>query len=195
MNVALRVIAVLIVILALVIGIVPQFTNCNYGNGMAAMSTPTATAGAMTMMTTASTMMNTASTMMTTAPTMAGGQAMSTKTAAKAATTTKPRCFYSARAEIAVAASLFFIGVFMFVSSRKETWRALSVLGIIQGLFAILLPTVLIGVCMASTMRCREAMEPTLYVAGGLTIAASLAALIVNEMRGRTAGRGTEPAA
>ena len=79
---------------------------------------------------------------------------------------------------------LLIIGVFMLISSRKETWRALSVLGIVEGLFVILLPTVLIGICMKNTMTCRQEMEPTLYAAGGLTIVASLAALIINELRG-----------
>jgi hypothetical protein len=174
MNVALKLIAALIMVLALVIGIVPQFTNCQYNKSMAAPATATTIAGA-------------------TATTMAGAQATTPTTAAKAATTTKPRCYYTARAEIAIGATLFIIGAFMLVSSRRETWRALSALGIVEGLFAILLPTVLIGVCMKNTMICREAMAPTLYAAGGVTIAASLAALIINELRGR-AGRGeTEP--
>jgi hypothetical protein len=173
MNVALRVIAVLIMILALVIGIVPQFTNCQYAKSM---TTPTSTTmGA------------------TTSSTMAAGQSTTGTTAAKAAaTTTKPRCFYTARAEIAIAVPLFIIGAFMFISSRRETWRALSVLGFIEGLFAILLPTVLIGVCMKNTMICREAMEPTLYATGGLTMALSAAALVINELRGRAARQNTE---
>jgi len=173
MNVALRVIAALIMILALVIGIVPQFTNCQYAKSMATPATATTMAGAATP---------------TTAATMAGAQPTTPTTAAKA-TTTKPRCYYTARAEMAVAVPLFIVGVFMFVSGRRETWRALSVLGIIEGLFSILLPTVLIGVCLKNTMICREAMEPTLYAAAGLTIAASLAALIINELRGRAARR------
>ncbi len=167
MNVALKVIAVVIIVLALVIGIVPQFTNCEYAKSMA---TPASTA-----------------TTMATPTTMMGSQSTTPTTMAKAATTTKPRCFYTARGEIAVAVPLLIIGIFMLISSRKETWRALSVLGIVEGLFVILLPTVLIGICMKSTMTCRQEMEPTLYAAGGLVIVASLAALIMNELRGRAA--------
>jgi len=170
MNMALKVIAVLIIVLALVIGIVPQFTNCQYAKSMA---TPASTATTMA------------------TPTTMAGQSITPTTAAKAAATSKPRCFYTARGEIAVAVPLLIIGIFMLVSSRKETWRALSVLGIIEGLFAILLPAVLIGVCMKSTMICRQEMEPTLYAAGGVALAASIAALIINELRGR-AGQHTE---
>jgi len=166
MNMALKVIAVLIIVLALVIGIVPQFTNCQYAKSMA---TPASTATTMA------------------TPTTMAGQSITPTTAAKAAATSKPRCFYTARGEIAVAVPLLIIGIFMLVSSRKETWRALSVLGIIEGLFAILLPAVLIGVCMKSTMICRQEMEPTLYAAGGVALAASIAALIINELRGRAA--------
>ena len=107
-----------------------------------------------------------------------------------AATTAKPRCFYTARAEIAVGVTLFFIGAFMLMGGRRETWRALSFLGLIEGIFAILLPTVLIGICMKNTMTCRQEMEPTLYAAGGVVIVLSLVALIINEMRGRNAGGG-----
>ncbi len=125
MNVVLKVVGAIIVILALVIAIVPQFTNCQYNKSMAAPTTATTMAGATT--------------------TMAGGQATTPTTVKAAATTAKPRCFYTARAEIAVGVTLFFIGAFMLMGGRRETWRALSVLGIIQGVFAILLPTVLIG--------------------------------------------------
>jgi hypothetical protein len=173
MNVVLKVVGAIIVILALVIAIVPQFTNCQYNKSMAAPTTATTMAGATT--------------------TMAGGQATTPTTVKAAATTAKPRCFYTARAEIAVGVTLFFIGAFMLMGGRRETWRALSVLGIIQGVFAILLPTVLIGICMKNTMICRQEMEPTLYAAGGVVIALSLAAFIVNEMRGRNAGGGVEP--
>lgn len=173
MNVALKVIAVVIVVLALVIGIVPQFTNCDYGKSMATPAAGTATTTAASGMTT---------------PTTMAGQSTTPTTMAKAVTTTKPRCFYTARGEIAVAVPLLIIGIFMLISSRKETWRALSVLAIVEGLFAILLPAVLIGVCLKSTMTCRQEMEPTLYAAGGLTLAVSIAALIINELRGRAAG-------
>jgi uncharacterized membrane protein YhfC len=126
--------------------------------------------------------------MMGAATTVAGGSTTPT-TAKAAATTAKPRCYYTARAEIAIAVPLFLIGLFMLISGRRETWRALSVLGLAEGLFAILLPTVLIGVCMKNTMVCKEAMEPTLYAAGGVVMAASAAALVINELRGRAARR------
>ncbi len=177
MSVALKVIAVVILLLGLVIAIVPQFTNCDYGTKM---DTTATTMGGMES---------------TTQTTMGGMESTTQTTMAMAKpATTKPVCFYTARAEIAVGAMLFVLGVFMLISSRKETWRALSVLAFLEGLFAILLPAALIGVCMMNTMVCRTSMEPLLYAAGGLTMALSLVALVGNEMRGR-GGEGMEPTA
>lgn len=153
-----KILAAVMMVLALIIGIVPQFTNCEYARSM----------------TTSSTTMAGASTSVTVA-------GMSAK--ATVAPTSKSKCLWTARAEIAVAVSLFAIGAFLFFSRRKESRRALSVLAILEGLLAILLPTVLIGLCTMSTMTCRTEMQPTLYAAGGVVIAVGLASLVWNEMR------------
>jgi hypothetical protein len=170
-----KILGVVIAVMALVIGIVPQFTNCAYGtsasgSGMAAtMKMEPAAATATTAMGQMTGMQS------TTSPTAASSTKASSSTA-------KPKCFYSARAEIALAVPLFAIGVLLFFSRRKETRRSLSIVGIIEGLFVILIPAALVGVCMSSTMKCRTTMEPVLYATGGVVIAASIAALVWNEL-------------
>lgn len=137
-----RVLAVIIVAMALIIGIVPQFTNCE-----------------------------------------ARASAMSATTASSTGSTTTMKCFWTARAEIGVAVPLFTIGGLMLLSRRRETRRALAVPAAALGIVAILLPTALIGVCTSPGAICRTALLPFMLIAGGLTVAASLALLIVNGLR------------
>jgi Kef-type K+ transport system membrane component KefB len=137
-----RVLVGVIVAMALVIGIVPQFTNCE-----------------------------------------ARGGTMSGTTASSVGSTTTMKCFWTARAEIGVALPLFVIGALMLFSRRKETRRALAVPAAALGVVAMLLPTALIGVCTSPGAICRTALLPFMLIAGGLTVAASLALLIVNELR------------
>jgi hypothetical protein len=153
-----RVLAGVIVIMALVIGIVPQFTNCE------------ARGGAMP------------GTMATPAGGSATGTAMNAAPSAGAAKP-KMKCLWTARAEIGVAVPLFAIGGLMFFSRRKETRRALFLPSAILGAAAIMLPTALIGVCAVATAVCRTSLVPSMLVAGGLTVTASLVGMAVNELR------------
>ncbi len=159
-----RVTAVLVVALALVIGIVPQFTHCK---AMTASSGSTMSMGGST--------------------TASGGGTMATGTmttgTSTAAKPTPMRCYWTARAELGLALPLAAAGVLLFVSRRKETRRALAVLIGVLGVVAMLLPTVLIGVCPQSSAVCNTAMRPTLLAAGGLTVALGLLTLIGNELR------------
>jgi len=144
-----KVAAIALVALALVIGIVPQFTHC-----------PTGAA-------------------------MAGGAMAGSATGSAAATVTQPmRCYWSARAEIGVAAPLGVVGALLFVARRRETRRALAVLAGTLGAVAMLVPTVLIGVCPTATAVCRTTMRPTLLAAGGLVVALAVVCLVLNELRG-----------
>jgi uncharacterized membrane protein YkvI len=88
--------------------------------------------------------------------------------------TTSMKCHWTAQAEIAVAIPLLAVGALMTFSKRKETFRALSISGIILGALIIALPTKLIGVCMTPTMVCRTAMQPALIGVGALAVGLSL---------------------
>lgn len=148
----------LVVALALVVGVVRQFTHCKTGSMVAA------------------------------------GAGASHVTTAAAVTPAQPmHCYWSARAEIAVALPLAAAGLLLLFSRRKESRRALWAMTGMLGAMAMLIPTVLIGVCPTPTAVCRTTMRPTLLAAGGLIVALSLAGLVVNELRdeGRTRSRLT----
>lgn len=122
-----RVIAAVIVILAVLIGLVPVFTDCeSQGRSIA----------------------------------LASGQTIPMK------------CHWTGRAELAVAVPLAGVGVLLALGRRKETQRALAIVGGLLGLMAILFPAVLIGVCASHEMICSMLMEPLLIMLGVLVLAA-----------------------
>ena len=131
-----KIAAAIIVVLALVIGILPQFTDCQ-----------------------------------------SQGKALVLQNGK----TVPMKCHWTAIAEIAMAVPLFGLGAVMSVSKRKESRRILAGLGIVLGIFVILLPTALIGVCASAEMLCNSVMKPTLILSGILIIAISLAVLIKSE--------------
>jgi hypothetical protein len=93
------------------------------------------------------------------------------------------KCYWTARAAVAVAVPLLAVALFLAFSQHRETRRALSVLGAILGGLTILLPTRLIGVCQHAGASCNLVMKPTLILAGVLVIAVALASLVVVERR------------
>ena len=97
------------------------------------------------------------------------------------------KCLYSARAEIPMGVILAFVGGFLFFSKQKETRMMLSILGVLSGLFIILLvagkglpPEPFIGVCKKPDMPCVTVMQPACYAIGIITIVTSLVALALN---------------
>ena len=88
------------------------------------------------------------------------------------------KCHWTAIAEIGMAVPLALVGVFNLTSKRKETFRNLNLLSAVLGVFVILFPTVLIGVCANPMMSCNMIMRPTLILAGTLVIGASLVTLV-----------------
>jgi len=124
----------ILVLLALLIGIVPQFTDCQ-SQGRALQ--------------------------------LANGKTVAMK------------CHWTAQAELVVAAPMLLIGAMMFRAKRKEILRNLSILGILTGVLAIALPTVLIGVCASDEMMCNVAMKPVLLLTGTLAAVDSAAVLFM----------------
>jgi hypothetical protein len=102
------------------------------------------------------------------------------------------KCHWTAMAAPAVAVPLLILGGLMFFSRRRETLPALSLLGAVLGIFAILLPTYLIGVCASDEMLCNIEMKPTMIFSGAVTLGAGLAGLV---LAGKTrSGRFTDAA-
>ena len=132
-----KITAGLMIVLALLIGIVPQFTDCqSQGREL----------------------------------TLDNGRHIPMK------------CHWTAQAEVALAVPLLFTGSLLAFNRRKESFRNLSVLGGILGIFVILLPTALIGVCGNPDMICNSVMKPTLIMLGSLLIALSIFG-VVKSMR------------
>ena len=131
-----KIAAALVIVLALVIGLVPQFTDCQ-----------------------------------------SQGRALILQNGK----TVPMKCHWTAIAEIALAVPLFGLGTVMAFSKRKESRRIIAGLGALLGLFVILLPTALIGVCASAEMLCNSVMKPTLILSGILIIAISAGTLIMSE--------------
>lgn len=128
-----KAIGAITVILALVIGIVPQFTDC-----------------------------------------LAQGKAITLPNG----NTMPMRCHWTRQAEVAVAIPLLVVGGLTILSRRRQTLRALAVVGTALGVAAILIPATLIGVCASDEMICSMLMKPTLLFAGLLVVAANVIALV-----------------
>ena len=88
------------------------------------------------------------------------------------------KCHYTRQAELATAGPLAAVGILMGLSKRKRTIRVLGIVGIVIGLFVILLPATLIGVCASEDMICNMIMRPSLILAGILSIVTSGVALL-----------------
>jgi hypothetical protein len=83
------------------------------------------------------------------------------------------KCHWSGIAEIAAAVPLGLAGIYALRARRKETTRFAALVGAASGVVAILLPTVLIGVCGNAMMLCNLLMRPILLGAGILSVVAS----------------------
>jgi hypothetical protein len=165
----LKVLAVLIVILGLVIIIVPQFTNCESGREQPATinmqsGVPDADVQYASM----------------------GG--MDAAAAEASVPYRMMKCFWSARAEIIAGVPLIVLGALLLFARRKETIRVIGILTTVIGVLTILIPTSLVGTCANSAMVCNTEMKPTLFVAGGLTVAGGIAVLVLGELRRPTDG-------
>jgi hypothetical protein len=173
-----KVLAVLIVIVALVIIIVPQFTNCESGKDRAATETIT----------------------ITTVGSAATGQdaGMSSTTGGAEAAASLPyrmmKCFWSARAELIAGIPLLVVGILLLFARRKETMRVLGIVSVVVGVLTILIPTTIVGTCANPMMVCNTEMKPTLLVAGGLTVALGIAVLVVGAMKRESGSGGVAPA-
>jgi hypothetical protein len=88
------------------------------------------------------------------------------------------KCHWAGVAEVAAAIPLGIAGIFALRSRRKETLRMAGIVGAASGVMALLLPTLLIGVCANPMMICNLLMRPILLASGILAIAASIALFV-----------------
>lgn len=90
------------------------------------------------------------------------------------------KCHWTAIAELILAIPLAALGGMLAFSKRKETRLSLSAMGALLGVFVVLIPTTLIGVCASNMMLCNMVMSPLLVLTGVLVVAASLAQLVIS---------------
>lgn len=162
-----KVLAVLIIIMGLVIIIVPQFTNCEYGADRPAtlnMRTSDAHAGEY-------------------ASTGGMESGVDDPMASAAVPYRMMKCLWSARAEIIAGVPLVVLGALLLFARRKETIRVIGIVTALMGVLTILIPTSFIGTCLNSAMVCNTQMKPTLLISGGITVALGIAVLVLGEMR------------
>ena len=88
------------------------------------------------------------------------------------------KCHWAGVAEVAAAIPLALAGIYALRSRRKETLRFAGIVGAASGAMAILLPTLLIGVCASPMMICNMLMRPILLASGILAIVASSALFV-----------------
>ena len=82
------------------------------------------------------------------------------------------KCHWTALVEMGLAILLGASGGILFFSNRKYVRQSLSILGALLGVFVVLVPTTLIGVCASNMMACRNLMLPTLVLSGSLVVVA-----------------------
>lgn len=81
----------------------------------------------------------------------------------------KMSCAYTEKAEIGLGVLIAVLGgISFFLSEKVRAGISIAVAGI--GILSVLIPTVLIGVCGSSMMKCNVATRPLLVVLGVLTI-------------------------
>lgn len=84
------------------------------------------------------------------------------------------KCHWTAQAELGIGLLIFALGVLLIIFKSKETQTALSLVGFISGILALLFPTVLIGGCMKPEMACRTHAFPAIYAISVLLIIISV---------------------
>jgi undecaprenyl pyrophosphate phosphatase UppP len=85
------------------------------------------------------------------------------------------KCHWTAQASLAGAVPLAVLGGMTALGRSRPARRSLSIIGAILGIFVILLPTTLIGVCASDFMRCSLIMKPTLIMSGLIVTALCVA--------------------
>ena len=101
----------------------------------------------------------------------------------KAGTLIPMKCFWTARAELAVGALIVLASILLFLSRSRSATLSLCCILTGLGIVAVLLPTFLIGVCPGPTMPCHTGALPGLILLGSLVAIAGLAGMVLASRR------------
>lgn len=80
------------------------------------------------------------------------------------------KCGYTARAEVGVGALGVLLGLTLLILPRRDSRRAVGISAIGVGVFTVLLPTVLIGMCGSPSAPCVIGTKPGLFLLGAITV-------------------------
>ncbi len=84
------------------------------------------------------------------------------------------KCFWTARAELGAGVLISLLGLLAVLTDSARIRLGLTAAVLLNGILALLLPTVLIGVCGSTRMACRALSLPALSVLSGLLIAIAI---------------------
>jgi len=90
-------------------------------------------------------------------------------------------CYYTFKAINGLAGVVLISALGGIFSKQMETRRLLSLGTLVAGLFMILEPSVLIGVCASTKMPCNYGLKPVWNLTGGAIMLASLVNLVVSK--------------
>lgn len=89
----------------------------------------------------------------------------------------KMRCYDTAQWELVVGIITVIAGIGLALVKENRLRKVLVSATAILGLFVILIPTVLVGVCSSPMMHCVSVTRPSLFVIGVLQIVTGLVSL------------------
>jgi hypothetical protein len=84
------------------------------------------------------------------------------------------KCFWTRRAELGIGAVIAILGFLTILIRSREARLSLAIGVFLNGILALLIPTVLIGVCADPREPCHLLTLPSLSVLSGILIAFSL---------------------
>lgn len=84
------------------------------------------------------------------------------------------KCHWTSQTEVAIGVAILVLGVLIILAKEKAAAAAFAVASAINGVLVILIPTLVIGVCGSTEMRCNAGTKPALIIAGALIVVASL---------------------
>ena len=91
------------------------------------------------------------------------------------------KCFWSCKALIAVGTILAVISLFRLIAKQAETQKYLALCGLLCCVFAILIPTVIIGGCAKADMICKVLTFPVTHSISVIGIILNTLALLSNK--------------
>lgn len=91
------------------------------------------------------------------------------------------KCGYTARAETGAGLLIILVGLTLLPFQRKDSRRTGGILAIGLGIYVILLPIILTGVCGTPTAPCAIGTRPGWILLGSLTIITGIILIILRD--------------